>query len=217
MLSVFLTLVFEARWLGEPAVWTRPFTSGLAALFAGIPTDAAGWLFYVFWWAHLLILLAFLLYVPQSKHAHLLLAPVNILLSKMGPVSRPKTVDFSDETDEEFGGGKIEHFTRDELLDLYACVECGRCTNMCPAANTGKMLSPMHVMTKLRDHLNEKGEAVTSRPPWTPDRLFGSPPGMVHAVSEMPFSHGEPEGFSPNPRLFTDTRRPCGARKLPGH
>jgi Fe-S oxidoreductase len=52
--------------------------------------------------------------------------------------------------------------------------------------------------------LNEKGEAVTSRSPWTPDRLFGSPPGMVHAVSEMPFSHGEPEGFSPNPRLFTD-------------
>ena len=54
---------------------------------------------------------------------------------------------------ETFGVGKIEDFTQHQLIDLYACVECGRCTNMCPATGTGKMLSPMDLIVKLRDHL----------------------------------------------------------------
>jgi Fe-S oxidoreductase len=203
MSSVLLALAFEQRWLGETPTWYRPFSSLLSLVFAGVSGGAA-LLFYFFWWAHLLILLSFLLYVPQSKHAHLFFAPPNILLSKMGPPSKPKTIDFTDETAEEFGVGKVEDFTRGELLDLYACVECGRCTNMCPGSNTGKMLSPMHIMTKIRDHLNEKGEAVTCKSPWAPGRIMGAPKGMVHVMADVPFSHGAPEGFDPDRRLFTD-------------
>ncbi|MFC4769171.1 (Fe-S)-binding protein [Effusibacillus consociatus] len=204
MLSVVLTLAFEKIWLGHGASVYSPFSSFIAGFFAGIGSSAAYWLFYVFWWAHLLILLAFLLYVPQSKHAHLLFAPFNILLSNMGPPSKPSVLDFSDETVEEFGVNKVEDFTKGQLLDLYACVECGRCTNMCPASNTGKMLSPMHLMTKIRDHLNEKAEAMLGLSPWAPGRIMTAPAGMVHVMTEVPFAHGEPEGFEPSPHLHTD-------------
>ncbi len=53
------------------------------------------------------------------------------------------------------GVGKITDFTQLQMIDFYACVECGRCTNMCPATGTGKMLSPMDLITKLRDQLNK--------------------------------------------------------------
>ena len=66
------------------------------------------------------------------------------------------------------GVGKIQDFTQKQLLDLYACVECGRCTNMCPATGTGKMLSPMDLIVKLRDHLTITGAVVTKQKPWVP-------------------------------------------------
>ena len=75
-------------------------------------------------------------------------------------------------TAEAFGVGKIEDFTQHQLIDLYACAECGRCTNMCPASGTGKMLSPMDLIVKMRDHLTEKGAAMTSRQPWVPAFAF---------------------------------------------
>src|SRR5699024_8531862 len=71
-----------------------------------------------------------------------------------------------------FGVGKVEDFDQRQMLDFYACVECGRCTSVCPAATTGKMLSPMDIMIKLRDHLNEKGAAVTGKSPWVPAYAF---------------------------------------------
>src|SRR5699024_7403204 len=58
------------------------------------------------------------------------------------------------------------------MLDFYSCVECGRCTDVCPAATTGKMLSPMDIMIKLRDHLNDKGAAVTGKSAWVPAMAF---------------------------------------------
>jgi Fe-S oxidoreductase len=204
MLSVLLTLAFEKIWLNEAGSAFSPFSSLLAAWFAGVGSTAAYWLFYVFWWAHLLILLAFLLYVPQSKHAHLLFAPVNIFLSKMGPPSRPSTLDFSDETVEEFGAGKVEDFSKGQLLDLFACVECGRCTNMCPASNTGKMLSPMHLITKMRDHLTEKGEALLGLSPWAPGRIMGVPQRQAHVMTDVPVVQGEPEGYHPSAHWHTD-------------
>ena len=62
----------------------------------------------------------------------------------------------------------IEDFRQNQLIDLYACVECGRCTNMCPATGTGKMLSPMDLIFKTSRSLTDKGAAVTSKAPWVP-------------------------------------------------
>lgn len=176
MATVLLSLAFEQLWLGHEASGFAPISSLLAGLFAAIGVSvggtAAAALFYIFWWLHLIILLGFAVYVPQSKHAHLLFAPVNVWFKKLDPPGKLSSIDFEDETQEVFGVGKIEDFTQTQLIDLYACVECGRCTNMCPASGTGKMLSPMDLITKMRDHLTEKGAAVTSRTPWMPSFAF---------------------------------------------
>ena len=101
-----------------------------------------------------------MVFVPQSKQLHELFAMFNIFFKKTGPVGKLRKIDFEDEEAEEFGVGKIEDFTQQQLIDLYACAECGRCTNMCPASGTGKTLSPMDLMVKMRDHLTEKGAAL---------------------------------------------------------
>jgi len=182
MLSVLLSLAFDRVAYGMGGSPLAPISSLLAAAIGGMTPDAAKIGFYVSWWTHLLILLAFLVYVPQSKHFHILTAPVNILLRKKEPAGRLSKLDLEDEEAESFGVGKVEAFTSKQMLDFYACVECGRCTNVCPAANTGKMLSPMHLITKLRDHLTEKGAAVTSKSPWVPSFAFAG--GGAHAVHD---------------------------------
>lgn len=168
-LSILLTLGFEAIMLShEPDLIYAPFSGAIALMFSGIGTTAGTVLYYVFWWVHMLTVFSFLVFVPQSKQFHELFAMVNIFFKKSGPVGKLRKIDFEDETAEEFGVGKIEDFTQHQLIDLYACVECGRCTNMCPASGTGKTLSPMDLIVKMRKHLTEKGEAVTSRQPWAP-------------------------------------------------
>ena len=186
MASVLLTLAFDRLRHGEDGSWTAPISSGLVSVIGdglGISQAGATIGFYIAWWAHLLILLAFLVYVPQSKHFHLITAPINILLKRNEPVSRLSKLDLEDETAESFGVGRIEEYTQKQLLDLYACVECGRCTNVCPASNTGKLLSPMHLIVKLRDHLTEKGAAITSKSPWVP--AFGGAGAGAHVMGEV--------------------------------
>lgn len=171
--SILLTLGFEALMLGtEPNLVFAPFSSIIAILFSWMGPTAGTVLFYVSWWIHMLIVFTFLVFVPQSKQFHELFALVNIFFKHKGPVGKLKSIDFEDESAEVYGVGKIEDFTRHQLIDLYACAECGRCTSMCPAAGTGKMLSPMELIVKMRDHLTEKGAAITSRQPWAPAFAF---------------------------------------------
>ncbi|WP_408004830.1 heterodisulfide reductase-related iron-sulfur binding cluster [Radiobacillus kanasensis] len=172
MFTVLFTLGFERIIHDMDFSWYAPVSSMIAAAFSGVGTTAATVFFYIFWWAHLLILLSFLIYVPQSKHFHLMVAPINILLRKTEPVGKLTSLDLEDEEAESFGVGKIEDFTQKQMIDFYACVECGRCTNVCPASNTGKILSPMHLIAKLRDHLTEKGAVLTSKSPWVPAYAF---------------------------------------------
>ncbi|MGG6312698.1 (Fe-S)-binding protein [Paenibacillus macerans] len=181
MFSVLLSLGFERSWMGLEFSWYAPISSAIAVAGQGLSAAWAEAFFYVFWWLHLLILLSFLVYVPQSKHFHLITAPINIWLRRRAPKGRLQSLDLEDEEAESFGTGQIEDFTQKQMLDFYACVECGRCTSVCPAASTGKALSPMHLITKLRDHLTDKGIAVTGKSPWVPSYLFQAP--GVHAVA----------------------------------
>lgn len=172
MLSVVISGGFERIREGLPASGFAPLTSVWAAIFDGISTSAATVGFYAGWWMHLLILLSFLIYVPQSKHFHIITAPINILLRRTEPTGKLASLNLEDEDAETFGVGKIEDFTQKQMLDFYSCVECGRCTSVCPANTTGKLLSPMHLITKLRDHLTEKGAVITSKSPWVPAMVF---------------------------------------------
>ncbi|QRV09150.1 (Fe-S)-binding protein [Bacillus velezensis] len=172
MVTVLLGNAMNLLWHDHSLSWTEPIASSIAFVLGGLSAPAAAAVFYVSWWLHLLFLLSFLVYVPQSKHAHLIAGPANVFLSRLDSKGKLEKLDFTDETKESYGVGKIEDFRRSQLVDLYACVECGRCTNMCPASGTGKMLSPMDLILKLRDHLTEKGAAVTSKSPWVPAPVF---------------------------------------------
>ncbi|MFA1793573.1 heterodisulfide reductase-related iron-sulfur binding cluster [Bacillus velezensis] len=172
MVTVLLGNAMNLLWHDHSLSWTEPIASSIAFVLGGLSAPAAAAVFYVSWWLHLLFLLSFLVYVPQSKHAHLIAGPANVFLSRLDSKGKLEKIDFTDESKESYGVGKIEDFRRSQLVDLYACVECGRCTNMCPASGTGKMLSPMDLILKLRDHLTEKGAAVTSKSPWVPAPVF---------------------------------------------
>ncbi|MBT2726599.1 (Fe-S)-binding protein [Bacillus sp. ISL-75] len=183
MLSVLLGNGMSLIWHGEEASWTEPVASMISLIFSGINETASIVIFYIAWWAHLLFLLTFLVYVPQSKHAHLIAGPANVYFNRLDKPGKLKKVDFEDESQETFGVGKIEDFTQHQMIDFYACVECGRCTNMCPATGTGKMLSPMDLIVKLRDHLTNHGAVVTSKQPWVPTIAFANTKGNQLALA----------------------------------
>jgi Fe-S oxidoreductase len=106
------------------------------------------------WWAHTLTLLSFLPLVPHTKHLHLILSPVTVFLSRGGFSAIPPLVD-----DDDFGLVTGKDVTQLTALQVYSCVECGRCTEHCPAANTGKELNPREIILGLRGYLNEFGPA----------------------------------------------------------
>ncbi|MCM3664594.1 heterodisulfide reductase-related iron-sulfur binding cluster [Mesobacillus subterraneus] len=205
MLSVLLGNGMGMIWHGHEGTWTEPVASLIAAAFSGIPQAAAITIFYIAWWIHLLFLLAFLVYVPQSKHAHLIAGPANVYLTKVDAPGKIKKIDFEDETQETFGAGKITDFNYEQMIDFYACVECGRCTNMCPATGTGKMLSPMDLIVKLRDHLTLHGAAVTSKQPWVPTFAFSNTKGNQIAMAAAGQGANEAAaGLAYNPSMIGD-------------
>jgi Fe-S oxidoreductase len=106
----------------------------------------------VIWWAHTLTLLIFMPLIPHTKHLHLVLSPVTIFLSR-GEFSKiPPLVG-----DEDFGLDTGKDLTQIVALQAYSCVECGRCTEHCPAYNTGKVLNPKEIALGVRSYLNEFG------------------------------------------------------------
>ncbi len=104
------------------------------------------------WWVHTLIILAFLPLIPHTKHLHLILSPLTIFLERPGFSAIPPLVG-----DEDFGMVSGKDITQIAALQAYSCVECGRCTEHCPANNTGKELNPKLIALGLRDYLNEHG------------------------------------------------------------
>jgi Fe-S oxidoreductase len=140
-----------------------PVTGALATLFGPLDAGATETAAQVFWWVHLVLLLAFLVYIPLSKHLHLIMCPVNEFFRNLKPRGgQVRPLDLEDEDLEEYGVSRIDGFSKWQLLDLYACAECGRCQDHCPAWLTGKPLSPKLLMTKLKDHLSEVGPGIRS-------------------------------------------------------
>ena len=109
------------------------------------------------WWAHVVLLLAFLNYLLYSKHSHILAALPNIYFRKLG--QRGIMPKLNMEADDIAATGVVQEwkdFSWKSLLDGYACTECARCTNFCPAYNTGKPLSPMQVIHDVRDDMRTR-------------------------------------------------------------
>ena len=128
----------------------------------GLTPSAADVLQTISWWVHLGIILGFGVYIPFSKHIHMVAAPLNAYFRSLEPRGALATIDL--ENAEHFGAGRVQDFTWKELLDGYACAVCGRCTDVCPANLTGKLLSPMHIVENLKAHMLEIGHQGPRNP-----------------------------------------------------
>jgi Fe-S oxidoreductase len=106
----------------------------------------------ILWWVHTLAILIFLPIIPHTKHLHLVLSPATVFLSRGGFSQIPPLA-----SDEDFGLIVGTDLTRLVSLQAYSCVECGRCTEHCPASNTGKLLNPKEIILGLRSYLNDLG------------------------------------------------------------
>jgi heterodisulfide reductase subunit C len=150
-------------------------------VFVGFSEHSLHVLEQVGWWGHILMVFAFLNYLPFSKHLHILLAFPNTYYSNLNPKGKLSTMESvtaevalmldpnadlyaSKSTPaaepQRFGAKDVTDLTWKNLLDAYSCTECGRCTSSCPANITGKKLSPRKIMMDTRDRLEEIGKSM---------------------------------------------------------
>ena len=105
-------------------------------------------------WAHVLIILSFLVYLPYSKHLHILVAAINVFFGRTQARGRLEKIDFEQpEAEVRFGTALASDMTWKQMLDVVSCTECGRCQDVCPAYATGKALSPKLLIMAMRDQL----------------------------------------------------------------
>ena len=140
----------------------------------GVGQGSASVMHGVFWWTHLAIILGFSIYIPFSKHMHMVAAPLNAYFRSLEPTGVMAPIDL--EKAERFGAGRVQDFTWKQLLDGFACAVCGRCTDVCPANLTGKALSPMHIVENLKEHMQAIGHQGPRDPQHVePTPLIGGP------------------------------------------
>ncbi len=139
-------------------------SSAVGAAVSGVEPSAAYVISEVFWWAHAVVLLAFLNVIPKSKHIHLLGAIPNIFLHKREKHKAAlDRLDLEDENATSFGVGMVHQFSWKALLDTYACTECGRCNQQCPATRTGKALNPQQLIHDIRGNLYANGDELLAK------------------------------------------------------
>lgn len=183
LMSAFLLMNaadFELQKIGYghyKAAGGFPISKYLSPLTSGLTVDALVLLERICWWFHIVGILAFLNYLPYSKHFHIILSfpnvyysnlnkkgeftnmeaitnEVKLMLDPSAPVPPPV------ENPPKFGARDVFDLTWKNLLDAYTCTECGRCTSECPANQTGKLLSPRKIMMDTRDRLTEVGKNI---------------------------------------------------------
>ena len=174
----WITALVALMWLGRAAEarlyylqgatdWAAgmkwsPISQALDELFRPRGERGLEILIAAFWWAHTLLILGFLAYIPYSKHLHILMAAPNMMFRRLPgePKARLAAIDFSDETATKFGKDEMADLSWKQLLDHMACTECGRCQNECPAYSTGKPLSPYMMVHHIKEHTLAKGYAL---------------------------------------------------------
>lgn len=154
-----------------------PVSSFLSGIFSGMTPEGQAFLERFLWWFHIIGIMAFLNYLPYSKHLHILLAFPNTYFSNLWKKGRFTNLDSvtvevkamldpsftpppPPETPMRFGAKDVQDLTWKQLMDAYSCTECGRCTSACPANITGKLLSPRKIVMSVRDRTEEVGRVM---------------------------------------------------------
>ena len=163
--------IIKPIFLGEKI----SYTSGIVAIFISllmityiidaiwiITNSHPNYITYkIVWWLHAILILAFLILIPRSKHLHLVLSPFNIFFKPLtNPDHRPVPIDMEgDESELENLLTSMNKLTKNQALDIFSCVECGRCTEVCPANRGGGVLDPKnHFILDLKNPLMETGD-----------------------------------------------------------
>jgi Fe-S oxidoreductase len=140
----------------------RFVSSWVSGLFQGMSTGNV-WVWYrFFFWGHMLAVLGFLNYLPYSKHLHVISSTFNVYFSNLGlePKGTLKPINLADETLTKYGATDIDDLTWKQLLNGYTCTECGRCTSVCPANTTGKLLNPKKIIVDVKARTMEKAPVM---------------------------------------------------------
>src|SRR5659263_143288 len=139
-----------------------PVSNFLAStFFLHVQTESLNGYIEAFWWLHALVLLVFLNYLPYSKHMHILTGIPNVFFKSLTKVNTQPREEFK--KGNVFGVGQIDQFTWKDLIDSYSCTECGRCSDMCPATNTGKALNPRLVIHDIKTNLLKNGPLIDKK------------------------------------------------------
>jgi len=206
--------------LGHNPHWT-PIALGAAYMLAdgpgsGINSTGLEVAYNLGYWLHVGIVLFFLNYIPFGKHLHLLGAMPNVFFRKVEPRGALYSIDmdayeasFESETPMKIGAENIEDLTWKQLLDTYACTECGRCEHYCPAYNTGKPLNPMMVIHNIKEHIREKGDHVLRKKLEGDGALDGPDNHITHAFDTGGKMPGMLHGVITAEELWACTT--CGA------
>jgi Fe-S oxidoreductase len=149
---------------GHASAW-RPVGSLLMPLFSGLTVQSAFGVAKAMWWVHTVGVLSFLVYLPYSKHLHLLASPFNVFFGTLRPAGDLAIAGGSEES--ATGASSWEQFTWKQLLGGFSCAECGRCDRSCPASTSGFPLEPQEIIQKLKRHtiatgLAKPGTAATA-------------------------------------------------------
>lgn len=173
IVGAFILVHVGARFLGQSiriALFGQdsfqPFASAVSHLWSGASPATLLVSEHITYWLALGTILAFIPYFLYSKHIHLFFAPLNFLLKpqrrSIGELDR---LNFEDERIEQFGATRLEDLGWEQLMDAYACIMCYRCQEVCPAYNTGKVLSPAAMEINKRYFLNQEGARIASDQP----------------------------------------------------
>jgi len=151
-----------------PASWA-PISGTLSRLLSG---PAVPYLERAAVWAHVLIILSFLVYLPNSKHLHIMTAALNVFFGRTRARGRLEPIRF-DRPEEEvrFGSARVTDMTWKQMLDTMSCTECGRCQDACPAYATGKALSPKLLIMAMRDQLLAEGPRALGARDYSPPAI----------------------------------------------
>ena len=151
------TTSFHLAGTGESSAW-EPVASAVARLWSGMDASAISLGEHVAFWVYFGAILAFLPYFPYSKHIHMLFAPLNFALKpERKSIGQLNYINLDDQSIEQFGAAKMSDLGWEQVMDSYACIMCMRCQEVCPAYNTGKILSPAALEINKRYHLNYGG------------------------------------------------------------
>jgi len=170
--------ILHSKAAGEEIIGVFPVSTVIAGWFGTMPVRQLHIWHEINWWAHILWIFIFANLLPYSKHFHVFMSVPNVFLSRLEPLgylyNMPEITkevklmmnpgaSFAETTDEEtarFGVKDADDTTWKNYLDSLACTECGRCTSVCPANITGKLLSPRKILMDLRARMKEKGPGL---------------------------------------------------------